>query len=224
MLINLNFCRTHIQSVGSIKQIAGRAGRLSSEYDYGEVTAWQEMDLAYIRSVMNYDVPPIKSAGIFPSIEQIDLFSRELIKHQQVHDSSVVEEQRDDASAKHDDHNPHLDHDDDSVEAIIAKVEKEKSEAAAAGQSLVEHTRLSLLMKKFVETSQTSGDYFLCEHSDLMRISNWLNSIPLTLTDRWAISYYGAPTCSCINMYLAYSIYELIVNMLISDLSSGQPQ
>jgi hypothetical protein len=180
------------------------------------------MDLAYIRSVMNYDVPPIKSAGIFPSIEQIDLFSRELIKHQQVHDSSVVEEQRDDASAKHDDHNPHLDHDDDSVEAIIAKVEKEKSEAAAAGQSLVEHTRLSLLMKKFVETSQTSGDYFLCEHSDLMRISNWLNSIPLTLTDRWVISYYGAPTC--IYMYLAYCIYELIVNMFISDLSSGQPQ
>lgn len=177
--------------LGYIKQIAGRAGRLSSEYEYGEVTAWQEMDLAYVRSVMKYDVPPIQSAGIFPSVEQIDLFSRELMKQQDLEREGMEGEREAVLKVENDD-------DEDEVDVLVgvAAVEgepraiantKENNEDAAAietGASLVSHTRLSLLLKKFVETSQTSGDYFLCEHSDLVRISNWLNSIPLTLTDR----------------------------------------
>lgn len=62
----------------SVKQIAGRAGRLSSKYSVGEVTAWQEIDLAYIKSVMQWEIPPISAAGIFPSVEQIELFSKQL--------------------------------------------------------------------------------------------------------------------------------------------------
>jgi len=46
-----------------IKQIAGRAGRLSSNYSVGKVTAWQEVDLAYVRAVMDFDVPPMETAG-----------------------------------------------------------------------------------------------------------------------------------------------------------------
>lgn len=124
------------------------------------------MDLAYVQSVMKYDVPPIATVGVFPSVEQIDLFSRELLKHQQ------QEERGSDGSSEEDD--------------VVAPGGGADSGAeSTAGTSLVEHTRLSLLLKKFVETSQTSGEYFLCEHSDMMRISNWLNSIPLTLTDRY---------------------------------------
>jgi replicative superfamily II helicase len=52
----------------AIKQIAGRAGRLSSNYKVGLVTAWQEHDLAYVRAVMAYDVPSIPSAGQTPSM------------------------------------------------------------------------------------------------------------------------------------------------------------
>ena len=168
---------------GYIKQIAGRAGRLSSEYDFGEVTAWQEMDLAYVRSVMKYDVPPVKAAGVFPSVEQIDLFSRELMKFEDVEKEEKEGAAGQDTEAEQDDEG-------NAVEDILtsasraASKTKTESEPEATGASLVSHTRLSLLLKKFVETSQTSGDYFLCEHSDLMRISNWLNSIPLTLTDR----------------------------------------
>jgi len=62
----------------NIKQIAGRAGRLSSQYKVGLVTAWQEVDLAYVRSVMAWDIPQINSAGIFPSVEQIELFAGQL--------------------------------------------------------------------------------------------------------------------------------------------------
>lgn len=47
----------------NVKQIAGRAGRLSSNYKEGRVTAWQEVDLAYVKAVMAWDVPQISSAG-----------------------------------------------------------------------------------------------------------------------------------------------------------------
>ena len=59
----------------SIKQIAGRAGRRNSKYKVGEVTSWQDIDLAYVKAVMNWDIPQIKSAGIFPSVEQVLVFS-----------------------------------------------------------------------------------------------------------------------------------------------------
>ena len=61
-----------------VKQIAGRAGRLSSNYKIGKVTAWQEVDLAYVRSVMAFDVPEISAAGIFPSSDVIEAFSQQL--------------------------------------------------------------------------------------------------------------------------------------------------
>ena len=148
--------------LGHIKQIAGRAGRLSSEYDFGEVTTWQELDLAYVRAVMNYDVPPIKKAGLFPSVEQIDLFSRELLKRQ--HSNESDEEKPDVQVAQ------------DGDDATAATALEHKPSNATA--------RLSTLLKRFVDTSQTSGDFFLCEHSNLIRISNWLNTIPMSLTDR----------------------------------------
>jgi hypothetical protein len=121
---------------------------------------------------MNHNVKQIKAAGIFPSVEQIDLFSRELLKQQ------VLQEMESNSI------------DDYDVESSVSQtkdniIENKKISMINDDKSLlVGHTRLSMLLKKFVETSQTSGEYFLCEHSDLIRISNWLNSIPLTLTDR----------------------------------------
>ena len=50
----------------NVKQIAGRAGRLSSKWSKGLVTSWQEADLAYVRAVMQWDIPQISSAGVFP--------------------------------------------------------------------------------------------------------------------------------------------------------------
>jgi hypothetical protein len=49
----------------NVKQIAGRAGRLSSNYKVGLVTTWQEADLAYVRAVLNFDVPELDFAGTF---------------------------------------------------------------------------------------------------------------------------------------------------------------
>ncbi len=54
---------TEYISPSQIKQIAGRAGRMASKYEVGLVTAWQEMDLAYVRAVMQHDVPVMKTAG-----------------------------------------------------------------------------------------------------------------------------------------------------------------
>ena len=47
----------------NVKQIAGRAGRMSSNYKVGKVSTWQEEDLAYVRAVLDWDVPQIPSAG-----------------------------------------------------------------------------------------------------------------------------------------------------------------
>jgi hypothetical protein len=209
LIVTAIYLCAHDARPGYIKQIAGRAGRLSSEYEYGEVTSWQEMDLAYIRSIMNFDVPSVKSAGIFPSVEQIDLFSRELLKHQ-----NLAGEGRGGGGEEEEEESVELapEHDNgDDVESLTAKIEKTETEFVASdvstGTSLVEHTRLSLLMKKFVETSQTSGDYFLCEHSDLMRISNWLNSIPLTLTDR-----YSTRSVTIIVLYVCFFSSRLLIS------------
>lgn len=105
MGLNLNIRRTVFHSVlkrgidangaswihpSNIKQIAGRAGRRSSKYKYGEVTTWQECDLAYVRAVCDWDIPDITAvsitllmwgimkvpqAGLFPTTEQVQLFS-----------------------------------------------------------------------------------------------------------------------------------------------------
>lgn len=62
----------------SIKQIGGRAGRLSSQYKFGEVTAWQNADLAYIKAVFAWDIPQISKIGLFPSVEQVQVFSEKI--------------------------------------------------------------------------------------------------------------------------------------------------
>ena len=36
---------------------------MRSKYPQGSVTAWQEADLAYVRAVLEVDVPPMKTAG-----------------------------------------------------------------------------------------------------------------------------------------------------------------
>lgn len=44
------------------------------------MTAWQEIDLAYVRAVMSFDVPEIAAAGIFPSKELIGSFTQQLFE------------------------------------------------------------------------------------------------------------------------------------------------
>lgn len=57
-----------------VKQIAGRAGRRSSRYPYGEATCLQEEDLPYLRECVNSSLKPITKAGIFPASEQLVAF------------------------------------------------------------------------------------------------------------------------------------------------------
>lgn len=76
-----------------VKQIGGRAGRLSSNYKIGEVTAWQETDLAYVRSVMNFDLPQIPSAGIFPTVEQVELFSQQMLESMERSDRAQLQQE-----------------------------------------------------------------------------------------------------------------------------------
>lgn len=166
----------HIEPT-AIKQIAGRAGRLSSQYDYGEVTTWQEQDLAYIKAVIDEPIPQIKAAGIFPSVEQIDVFSRHLFSSSQ---APVEAEEEEDE--------PFEAPADEIVEDILDKVElssEEDTQQEVLNELSIENARLSTVVERFVELSRTSGQYFLCDHDPLIIAANWLHPIPLQLTDRF---------------------------------------
>lgn len=61
-----------------VKQIAGRAGRASSNFATGAVTAMTVDDLAYVRAALAAPPPPISRAGLFPPAELLTVYSAAL--------------------------------------------------------------------------------------------------------------------------------------------------
>ncbi|KAF2072961.1 hypothetical protein CYY_005727 [Polysphondylium violaceum] len=59
-----------------IKQIAGRAGRFKSEFPQGYVTSLESKDIQFIEQCLNQSNISTERAGVFPTVEQIELFSR----------------------------------------------------------------------------------------------------------------------------------------------------
>ena len=168
----------------SVKQIIGRAGRLSSEYAHGEVTAWQNADLAYIKAVMNWDVPKIKAVGLMPSVEQVEFFSQQIkslqLKNKQNTNEYDVLEVLD--VVDDDDENG----DSESEKTKLTNELDEKKESNISNVNTA--VRLSALMAKYVDVAQLDGRYFICEHSDFVTVANWLHTIPLSLEDMFVFS------------------------------------
>ena len=169
----------------NVKQIAGRAGRRSSQYKVGEVTAWQETDLAYIRGVMMWDIPQIKAAGLFPSIEQIEMFSEQLAS---VNQESVNSPLKSTASSEQDDL---VISDEDAGEAEEVPLKNninatiDRPIVSGAVPILPTNIQLASILDSFIELSKLDGgNYFMCNYSDMVLVSNWLHSIPLTLSER----------------------------------------
>jgi ATP-dependent RNA helicase SUPV3L1/SUV3 len=167
----------------NIKQIAGRAGRLSSKYKFGEVTAWQNADLAYIRAVMSWDVPQLTSIGLFPSEEQVEEFS-EKVKSMEILAT------------------PRSNLESDATEKSDKLAETTPS--PQKGTKVADVIRLSSLMATFVEVAQLDGRYFMCDHDDLITISNWLHTIPLTLSERFVFSNAPVNTRDPMSMNILY--------------------
>ena len=154
----------------SIKQIAGRAGRLSSKYDYGEVTAWQNADLAYIKAVMHWDVPQIKRVGLFPSLEQVQEFSDRI--------QALTREEGD--------------YTEEEIEADIRNLD-------------TSDIQLSHVISKYVDAAMMDGRYFMCDYGDMVKVSNWLHAIPLSLPDRFIFSNAPVSLREPLNMNMLYS-------------------
>jgi superfamily II DNA/RNA helicase len=159
----------------SVKQIAGRAGRMSSDYKIGEVSAWQDVDLAYVRAVMAWDIPQLEAVGVFPSVEQIELFSSQLIKTM--------------------DHGPIDDTDGDSQEGKVPPVEQKTLPVLATPKRSssrrpvfepqpADLLRLSMIVERFVKLSKTDSRYFICDYDALLVVSNWLHTIPMSVADK----------------------------------------
>jgi ATP-dependent RNA helicase SUPV3L1/SUV3 len=62
-------------SASQAKQIAGRAGRRSSIYEKGYVSAFNEEDLVTLNALLEEEMKPNHLAGILPSFEQIEMFA-----------------------------------------------------------------------------------------------------------------------------------------------------
>lgn len=185
----------------SIKQIAGRAGRMSSDYKIGEVTAWQETDLAYIRAVMSWDIPQIKSAGIFPSVEQVELFAQQL---RQTFVGGVGGEGGGDVGASGDDGDDGGGRGGQGSSPPARSIREAYESSASDPSTLRDQTRLSALLERFVELAQMDGRYFLCEHDDMATVANWLHSIPLTLVDSFVFANAPVNTRDSLAMNMLY--------------------
>eukprot|EP01041_Mallomonas_annulata_P007206 gene7206-14696_t len=175
----------------SVRQIGGRAGRLSSAYKHGEVTAWQDADLAYIRAAMEWELPQITQVGLFPSVEQIETFSGLLHTNPigastETTDSSTIDTDIDIDSD--------IDIDNDSIHSD-----------GDSSNALVETSiRLSHLLGRFVELAQMDGRYYICDHEDMKLVSNWLHTIPMTLADRFTFANAPASTRDSMSMNSLY--------------------
>ena len=185
-----------------VKQIAGRAGRLSSKYKVGYVTAWQEADLAYIRAVMQWDVQALDRAGIFPSVQQIEIFSEQLRK--------MGEEDRAAAAVSVAEADADLDH--DALKPTGTGKKSKKTQAAAFASTITAPTspvnekniRLSAVLDRFTQASQLDGRFFLCDHENMNLVGNWLHTVPLTLADRFVFSNAPVSTRDQVSMHMLY--------------------
>ncbi len=207
--------KTYWVDPSSVKQIGGRAWRLSSNYKEGEVTSWQEADLAYIRGVMSWEIPPIPAAGIFPSVEQVEVFWQQMQKA-----SEAAAEEGATAAAGEDDWKTEGDEGEEAVSsgsvvstsdatavALLTTLSNSLSATITSATTSTTTTttttttptpspprlpnsnpRLAYLLERFVELARMDGRYFLCDHQDMVVVSNWLHSIPLTLAERFTFA------------------------------------
>lgn len=68
-------------SISHLKQIAGRAGRFSSDHGLGLVNALDEDDLKYVQATMPKTPHNITHAGIGPFYDMLEKFSKILPDH-----------------------------------------------------------------------------------------------------------------------------------------------
>eukprot|EP00981_Chlorochromonas_danica_P014848 scaffold9105_cov169-Ochromonas_danica.AAC.5 len=144
-----------------IKQIAGRAGRKSSKFSVGKVTTWQEPDLAYVKAVMEWDIPPINATGIFPSAPQLHEFITRLQQHQA--------------------DRPATSSDKENGSHIASTVPTTLSQP-------VTDIQLSAVIERFIGLSQTDPRYFICDTKSFSTITNWLHPIPMSLEDKFTFA------------------------------------
>lgn len=258
MGLNLNIRRIIIHSVikkggllapywvdhSMVKQIGGRAGRRSSQYKVGEVTTWQEKDLAYLKACFDLEIPQAKAVGLFPSVDQVEKFSEyaealyDLEGENETENESeeealerLIDGRRggEDAISRRMADTPEMfgprgETNDDTKEknSNLSHINQTTSLAALAAQSPRQakslkkkldsglyNIRVSTLLNRFVEMASLDGRFFLCEHTDLLQTANWLQTVPLSLEDRFVFA--NAPIMNRDNLSMDL-IYQFAAN------------
>jgi superfamily II DNA/RNA helicase len=187
---NINMSVSYIEPT-YVKQIAGRAGRKSSNYPVGKVTTWQEADLAYVKAVMKWDIPPITAAGIFPTVEQVESFVDQLVL--QEGDNLTIDNEIDYIGNKNKD-NISSSKNSAKTSAITANNSRDKSiKSTVASSSVIakkkeedkySNIQLSAVIERFIGLSKIDRRYFMCNHDNFSTITNWIHTIPMSIADK----------------------------------------
>ena len=129
--------------VSMMKQIAGRAGRKSSQYEFGEATCLQEEDMEWLHKSLAAPVKQVTHAGLFPAIEHMSEYAEKL--------DTLDREQPADTLLKND---------------VADEAEREAIEAKIRSRDL--HT----VLDQFMNSASFDRDkYFLCQHDDVGRLA-----------------------------------------------------
>ncbi len=133
-----------------IKQIAGRAGRFSSQWGSGEVTCLNHEDMDYMHSCLATPLEPLCQGGVFPPQEQMASFLGALSK------SPLGDEllTGDVASSRPGE-----------------QQDPERSKTTALGSNMVN------VMKKFLSLARVESDFFLCGSRETEAVAEVLKDV-----------------------------------------------
>ncbi len=140
-----------------IKQIAGRAGRFSSQWGSGEVTCLNHEDMEYMRSCLATPLEPLCQGGVFPPQEQIASFLDALSKSPLgdeflAGDDDVVASPQ---PGEQQDHDPEM-----------------RKTTAPLGSNMVN------VIKKFLSLAHVESDFFLCGSRETEAVAEVLKEVP----------------------------------------------
>jgi len=154
-----------------MKQIAGRAGRRSSQYkDQGMATCLKQEDLSTMHHGINAPVQQVEKAGLFPAVEHLQSFS------------DLLEE---------------LNETNTNVEEVVGSTLKNKDKKEDNELEFESPRRISVanVLTEFMNSCRIppSGDYFICEHEEIKKLSSRLHPVIGQLPLKTAYPFCQAP-------------------------------
>ena len=136
---------------------------------------------------MNWHVPPIEAAGIFPVPEQILSYYEQLEKLTATLNADAAP---DSSKANHTTvtlfDEPTTPHSSPVVASTTASFPSTSTESvdSTTSRSVALSIPLSKALNRYLELSKVDSRYFVCKFDEIVLVSNWLHTVQMPLEDR----------------------------------------